>query len=941
MLRAPMAGLALQLLAALLVVVTSSSSARPARAATTAATAPAAAGPAANATLLWCSDPVRPNETLMVQYASAAALVDPIVNLRPVSSSGPPLSLAPSQVTRQTISFVLPADLAIDAFEISISHGSAGGSNTIVANQPVVWWVQGDGGSFATTGGWVRAFGHGLALPAASTTDASHSASAGERRLQLELRELARQLVSAAQRGDWVRSEDITRQVANLTAQQQRATDAALVTTLTLSTHQPAADDAAPIIIRATNTTEYASFFQLPQGVTPGKYSVAVGNGVADGALDSYYNHGQPRVTTIEIKPATATAWGTMVVHVTDYGCQASLSNYSDPRDCTSAILSAIEAVNGTGGTVQFGLGRFYVRAPLLLPNGVRLAGAGMGKTGLYFASINNSTDNPRSFITNSEPGRFGLQDLDIYVLAFYVNIIHISSDTDGVQIKRVRLRANAFHCQNGGNRQPAWHLAASTNCNWNGDCPNPWPYHVQPAIMLLGRNYEISGCDLWATWNVFYSGLTQPPAPPGPPPADKYATRGPWINSEFGLITGNTLWNGGNCHWFDSIHQLIYEGNTCTGNSPMAGGNNIATYSGDATHHLYLAGNVYRQAYGNDRETMTFDDFGSAYYGSYTNITLESDGTAILKTPGGNRSTVGGAKKNDVVNYDKAIVIVNGSGAGQYRRVTEWKWENNPDGESTWHMHRPFDVDPEPTALVTIMTFRGENIFFQNTHEDSGAFQFYGAGISNYVVGLTGTRMGGFITAGMGSGDQGLNPNLYNQFIDVTVTEGLRADHREESLLSGNFIGPTPSQQRCLVSTQNDTLQCGSGFEFGDRLSSLAEVNSFSIMTGSCSVAWRDGEIDEHRYIVLRGNHVQSNGGFFIDGGSDIIMEHNSVANFAPGFSAAPRTRGGRYMEQPLTAPLPFAITNFTGGEGCPRWGCNQLCRGPHGVISRGNVQK
>jgi len=39
-----------------------------------------------------------------------------------------------------------------------------------------------------------------------------------------------------------------------------------------------------------------------------------------------------------------------------------------------------------------------------------------------------------------------------------------------------------------------------------------------------------------------------------------------------------------------------------------MAGGNNIATYSGDATHHLYLANNVYRQAYGNDRgETTPF----------------------------------------------------------------------------------------------------------------------------------------------------------------------------------------------------------------------------------------------------------------------------------------------------------------------------------------------
>ena len=97
--------------------------------------------------------------------------------------------------------------------------------------------------------------------------------------------------------------------------------------------------------------------------------------------------------------------------------------------------LAAIEALNGTGGTVQLGLGRYYVRGPLLLPNGVRLRGAGMGKTGLYFASMNASMSTPESLISNSQPGRFGLEDLDIYVLAFYVNVIHISADTDGVEV--------------------------------------------------------------------------------------------------------------------------------------------------------------------------------------------------------------------------------------------------------------------------------------------------------------------------------------------------------------------------------------------------------------------------------------------------------------------------------------------------------------------------
>eukprot|EP01052_Picozoa_sp_SAG31_P022416 SAG31_NODE_1782_length_7281_cov_5.022139_5_plen_372_part_00 len=371
-----------------------------------------------------------------------------------------------------------------------------------------------------------------------------------------------------------------------------------------------------------------------------------------------------------------------------------------------------------------------------------------------------------------------------------------------------------------------------------------------------------------------------------------------------------------------------------------MAGGNNLATYSGDATHHLYLANNIYKQAYGNDRETMTYDDFGSAYYGGFIDLQTQGD-TTILRTPGGNRTVVGGKKQNDVVNFDKAIVIVNGSGAGQYRRLIDWHWATDQSEQSSWRLDRPFAYAPDPDALIAIIPFRGRNIFYQNEHSDSGAFQFYGVGIENLVVELTGTRMGGFIAVGMG-GDQGINPNLYNQFLGVTITEGLRADHREESLLAANFTAPTPQQQRCLGATGNNTLKCGIGFEFGDRLAGLAEVNSFSIMPdGVCSQNQFEGEITQSRFIVFRRNRVESNGGFFLNGGADLILEHNAVSDFEPGFSAAPLTRGGNYGEQPLASPPPFAITNISGHEGCPSWGCNKYCRGAVGVVARGNTQE
>lgn len=298
-------------------------------------------------TLLWCSDPVRPNETLMVQYASdTVPLVEPFIRLQPVRGSGQQaLSLAPSQVTNQTVAFELPADIGVDAYEVTLSAAGAT-SNTIVANAPAVWWVQGDGGSMATAGGWLRAFGHGLALPQLDDSDGS----AARTRPHLALQALSQRLAAATQRNDWAEAAELAQQAAALASKQKSATTAAaLATTLTLTPQLAASDlvDAtAPIVITASNATEYAAWFAVPETVPPGRYQVAISNGAASGALASYYDHLQPNVTTVEIKSPEANAWGSKVVHVTEHGCVASLTNYSDQIDCTDAFLSAIEVRN-------------------------------------------------------------------------------------------------------------------------------------------------------------------------------------------------------------------------------------------------------------------------------------------------------------------------------------------------------------------------------------------------------------------------------------------------------------------------------------------------------------------------------------------------------------------------------------------------------------------
>ena len=121
-------------------------------------------------------------------------------------------------------------------------------------------------------------------------------------------------------------------------------------------------------------------------------------------------------------------------------------------------MRDAIKAAGDNGGgTVFFGPGRWYVDGPLLLPHAVLLKGARMDLTAIYFsqATSQSSPGNataPASLITTDQPvcmehcadkphaPRFGVEDLAIYVLSYYNNVIDIRNDTVGV-----RVRASAF----------------------------------------------------------------------------------------------------------------------------------------------------------------------------------------------------------------------------------------------------------------------------------------------------------------------------------------------------------------------------------------------------------------------------------------------------------------------------------------------------------------
>jgi hypothetical protein len=126
--------------------------------------------------VFWASTPVQPGETVLF-YGDGMERVDDIRLLRLANAPGglprrsslrqspagglPCKPLQPSQVS---VKCILPPELQPGVF-VAWVHTPDGWSQPVFLNEPNPWWVQGDWGTIATPGGWVRVLGTSLGWP--------------------------------------------------------------------------------------------------------------------------------------------------------------------------------------------------------------------------------------------------------------------------------------------------------------------------------------------------------------------------------------------------------------------------------------------------------------------------------------------------------------------------------------------------------------------------------------------------------------------------------------------------------------------------------------------------------------------------------------------------------------------------------------------------------
>jgi hypothetical protein len=78
--------------------------------------------------------------------------------------------------------------------------------------------------------------------------------------------------------------------------------------------------------------------------------------------------------------------------------------------------------------------------------------------------------------------------------------------------------------------RQPPWFNTIGAN--------------KSPVIVLQGEDVEISGCDIFATWQAIEA-------------RGSYGAGAPAHSARFALIRNNTIWHGSMCFWFDQVQQV------------------------------------------------------------------------------------------------------------------------------------------------------------------------------------------------------------------------------------------------------------------------------------------------------------------------------------------------------------------------------------------------
>lgn len=395
---------------------------------------------AAEPQVFWASDPVRPNETVMIQGSDLGG-VSAVVEVARLSD-GPAAHAALKWVrvpvlegSGESLKFVVPADWnpGVFAFQVKVAEMT---SKPMLLNAPDPWWIQGDEGHGATPGGWLRVLGKSLAVdgrPMAPT--------------QKESGPVAPPMFSKA-----VGEVGLARLTSN---------------------------DGAVVTLRSTAADLYSMRFELPADLAPGRYMVQVQNG--SGGNAAWRAAGMLPVAAAPKIPQTI--YSVLDFYKSDPDAvktmRDTLVKYTQPLDRTEGIRDALDkAEKNGGGIVYFPGGRYRMRGPLNVPPHTVLRGEGKDVVTLWWGSGHFNLDGggnqgrakvdepapPNPLISGTD---FGIENISFYFPLDYQNGI-VSQDR--LRMNHVRIRIDHYWLVSG---------------------------RGEGVVARLGHNFQVTNCDI------------------------------------------------------------------------------------------------------------------------------------------------------------------------------------------------------------------------------------------------------------------------------------------------------------------------------------------------------------------------------------------------------------------------------------------------------------
>ena len=433
----------------------------------------------------------------------------------------------------------------------------------------------------------------------------------------------------------------------------------------------------------------------------------------------------------LPVEVARPSPWPTQVFNVHDFGAEGK--GQTDDTEAVKAALVA--AAKSGGGTVFFPRGRYEVTDSLEIPRFVTLKGEGRELVNIFWPDVQNPPAQQLK-ATNS----FAIEDLTFYCANYSRFLVAEGTEptAGNIRLRRLTVRANRYR----------GHIEASEadrrlKSGSGNQCP---------LLTFGGPAVEVTDCDLYSSGMAF------------------------WLTRLRGAYIARNIFSNGRWGWYSLSGNdgVIFENNRIVGGDLMATGGGLNTLDGSSySQHVFYAHNTLLNMFGWDREAMTSDAGGGAYFGKALSA-LDKVVTLAENTKLQGRDWKGAG-----------LYILDGKGAGQYRRVVS-ATQRDVTVDSPWQ------VPPDATSTVTLCAFQGRCLFVDNDFTDAGlALQLYGNAIEHILVNNRSARTAGYHNFGMIYSD-GIQPNWYIQWLDNRITEGnvYWGDHDNHRLSGEAHIG-------------------------------------------------------------------------------------------------------------------------------------------------------